>query len=81
MHDVLIVTSQGSGGGHITRTVYAASEGRRAPNTPAELRRRADRRRPPNDQESTRLMKKKALIGGIAGLTATPVAAAPGGGW
>ena len=33
------------------------------------------------DEESTRLMKK-ALIGGIAGLTATPVAnAAPGGGW
>ena len=26
MHDVFIVTSQGSCGGHITRTVYAASE-------------------------------------------------------
>ena len=26
MHDVFIVTSEGSGGGHIARTVYAASE-------------------------------------------------------
>ena len=26
MHDVFIVTSQRSGGGRITRTVYAASE-------------------------------------------------------
>ena len=26
MHDVFIVTSEGSCGGHITRTVYAASE-------------------------------------------------------
>ena len=26
MHDVFVVTSQGSGGGRITRTVYAASE-------------------------------------------------------
>ena len=26
MHDVFIVTSEGSAGGHITRTVYAASE-------------------------------------------------------
>jgi hypothetical protein len=26
MHDVIIVTSQGSGGRHITRTVYAASD-------------------------------------------------------
>ena len=25
-HDVFIVTSEGSGGGHIVRTVYAASE-------------------------------------------------------
>ena len=26
MHDVFIVTSEGSGGGHIARTVHAASE-------------------------------------------------------
>ncbi len=26
MHDVFIVTSEGRGGGHIVRTVYAASE-------------------------------------------------------
>ena len=26
MHDVFIVTSEGSGGGHIARTIYAASE-------------------------------------------------------
>ena len=26
MHDVFMVTSEGSGGGHIVRTVYAASE-------------------------------------------------------
>ena len=26
MHDVFIVTSEGSGGGHITRIVYAATE-------------------------------------------------------
>ena len=26
MHDVFIVTSEGSGGGHIVRTVHAASE-------------------------------------------------------
>ena len=26
MHDVFIVTSQGSGGGHIARTIHAASE-------------------------------------------------------
>ena len=26
MHDVFVVTSEGSGGGHITRIVYAADE-------------------------------------------------------
>ena len=43
MHDVFIVTSEGSGGGHIVRTVYAAERRRRAPNTPGKLRRRAHR--------------------------------------
>ncbi len=27
MHDIFVVTSEGSGGGHITRIVYAVNEG------------------------------------------------------
>ena len=33
MHDVFIVTSEGSGGGHIVRTVYAADHDERAEHT------------------------------------------------
>ena len=43
LHDVFIVISEGWGGGHIVRTVYAADRRRRAPNTPGQLRRRAPR--------------------------------------
>jgi hypothetical protein len=43
MHDVFIVVSEGSDGQHVARTVYAASEERRAPNPPGQLRQRAHR--------------------------------------
>ncbi len=34
VHDVFIVISEGSGGEHVVRTVYAAEPRRRAPSTP-----------------------------------------------